>query len=193
MRVQPLRHLCKGGGHTDAEAVRPEYIQTDASSILQEIGKKSNRFCALAGDFLVEGRISCLPRRSKATVFSLPPSMREPSLWNDNSLASPVQGEVVCRRQSGGVVEKAQRRPYNPPASLCSAPSLTQGGLEIRQLLQARSARQLPRRGSQDQGQPGSLLAGTAGVCVFSRPRGRFFGWIRYDLLTVISLSSSIS
>ena len=57
VRVQPLRHLCKGGGHTDAEAVRPEYIQTDASSILQEIGKKSNRFCALAGDFLVERKI----------------------------------------------------------------------------------------------------------------------------------------
>ena len=54
VRVQPLRHLCKGGGHTDAEAVRPEYIQTDASSILQEIGKKSNRFYALAGDFLLD-------------------------------------------------------------------------------------------------------------------------------------------
>ena len=59
VRVQPLRHLCKGGGHTDAEAVRPEYIQTDASSILQEIGKKSNRFCALAGDFLLEYIMTC--------------------------------------------------------------------------------------------------------------------------------------
>ena len=65
MRVQPLRHLCKGGGHTDAEAVRPEYIQTDANSILQENGKKSNRFCALAGDFLVEGRISLQPSLGK--------------------------------------------------------------------------------------------------------------------------------
>ena len=65
VRVQPLRHLCKGGGHTDAEAVRPEYIQTDANSILQEIGKKSNRFCALAGDFLVEGRISLQPSLGK--------------------------------------------------------------------------------------------------------------------------------
>ena len=26
VRVQPLRHLCKGGGHTDAEAVRPKCI-----------------------------------------------------------------------------------------------------------------------------------------------------------------------
>ena len=80
VRVQPLRHLCKGGGHTDAEAVRPEYIQTDANSILQEIGKKSNRFCALAGDFLVEGRISCPPRRSGRSAFSI---------------ASLVQGEVA--------------------------------------------------------------------------------------------------
>ena len=60
MRVQPLRHLCKGGGHTDAEAVRPEYIQTDASSILQENGEKSNRFCAPAGNFLFQGRNSLL-------------------------------------------------------------------------------------------------------------------------------------
>ena len=49
-------------------------------------------------------------------------------------IASPVQGEVDCRRQDGGVVRPYGACLYNPSASLRSAPSLTQGGQKTRQL-----------------------------------------------------------
>ena len=178
VRVQPLRHLCKGGGHTDAEAVRPEYIQTDASSILQEIGEKSNRFCALAGDFLVERRISCPPRRSKATVFSLPPSMREVARCPRLALGNVTEG--VCRITSktpsvtfGDSFSRGRTRAR-------SGNFPTMENYQVRKWSKphrgfAKKALAHPRGGSQDQEQPGSLLAGATGVCVFPRPRGRFF------------------
>ena len=119
VRVQPLRHLCTDGRRA------PE-MQT---SFYRKSAKKATDFAPSREIFCCEGAILASRVGARQLLSPCLP-LREPRRGNDNSLASPVQGEVVCRRQSGGVVEEAQRRPYNPPASLRSAPSLTQGGLK---------------------------------------------------------------